>query len=183
MARQLLCAWIWFLILAYPPGVKGAAAGDNEVVAFAGAGSIGAAVLANGDLYLLGQRETAWAYQTNVFAATGASSAGRAIVGMIGAPGLTVLASDGTLFNGIYMATQWAVIGNIWTSAGMSPDGDTFVVLGSEEGTEVVHAATAFGRTFRRIGGSSPWEYTGTLATGPTAVQRDTWGSLKVRYR
>ena len=52
MARQLLCAWIWFLILAYPPGVKGAAAGDNEVVAFAGAGSIGAAVLANGDLYL-----------------------------------------------------------------------------------------------------------------------------------
>ena len=104
---------------------------------------------------------------------------------MIGAPGLTVLASDGTLFNGIYYGNA---VGCHWKHLDERRDEartvNTFVVLGSGGGNG--------SRPCRHGVWPNVQEDWRVLSLGihrharhrPDSEFRGTpWGSLKVRYR
>ena len=188
MAVRCLCGIAGLLGLLIVNVLSTGAVGQesSRVVAFANGGSIGTAVLANGDVFLLPNEANTWSHRANIFAASGAAG-GREIVGMIGPTLLTVLADDGTTFLGRNMGAEWTIGPNIWESSGQSPDGDPFVALGWLEacGGGYAYAATASGKTFRRAVGSSiaPWEYTGNIAGGATPSTLQTWGGIKERYR
>ena len=177
MARKLLFVWTW--LLCFAPSARAQVAAGTALVEVS-AGDLNAlVVMDNGDVYRSdygnntpGNPQGPWFLACNIFSAGGPRSR---VVG-VGEGAIVLTAAGGTyrVSAGFPCAVFDGVIDH--------PPGQSFVAIGVNASINgrYIYAVTDAGSVYRAYG---PWEYAGTLPTGPTPVAPRTWGAVKVRYR